>query len=760
MYAASTQDAFFVQGFNAARDRLWQIDTWRRRGLGLLSEVFGRDYVQWDRAARLFLFRGDMHAEWLAYSAETKRIASAFTAGINAYVRRTRADSSLLPLEFRELGYAPAWWAPEDVARIRSHGLFQNVAQEVARALVLRDFGPGAEELRRRREPAADLTIPDGLDLTLIPDDVLQVYLLATAPVPFGVPAAAAAAGADQAPAAGGDPSAAGAGSNNWVLAGARTATGRPLLANDPHRTVSVPSLRYMAHLSAPGFDVIGAGEPALPGISIGHNGQIAFGFTVFSVDQEDLYVYRTCPDAPSDYRYQDRWEPMRVIRELIPVRDEPAVEVELAFTRHGPVIRADAGRHTAFAVRAAWLEPGMAPYLGSIDYMRATSWEQFSAAMNRWGAPGENQVYADVDGNIAWKAAGLTPIRPNWDGTLPVPGDGRYEWAGFYDMDQLPEAVNPDCGWIATANEMNLPADYPPERKIGYDWPAPYRRQRINEVLRARTGLTAADLVALQEDFLSIPARQIVTGLAGLTFADPAASAAARLLSDWDCVLAAESAAAAVFQVWYRRHLRPALLLHALAQALPSGSVEPALDLLLPDADLTGDARIDLQLFERLGQDPGGGTAAPLAAVVEPTLRAAMADLTKLLGEDVSQWAWGRLHRAHLVHPAAGLLHEASRSQVTVGPLPRGGSSDTVGATTYLPDFTQSAGASFRLVIDVGAWDNSLAMNSPGQAGDPASPHFADLFPAWAAGGAIPLLYSREQVEAVTERRILLVPS
>jgi penicillin amidase len=196
IYAASTQDAFFVQGYNAARDRLWQIDLWRRRGLGLLAEVFGAGYVPWDRAARLFLFRGDMHAEWLAYSSDTKRIASAFTAGINAFVRRTRDDPSLLPAEFRELGYEPAWWAPEDVARIRSHGLFYNLAQEVTRALVLRDYGPGAEDLRRTREPAAGLAIPDGLDLAEIPDDVLQTYLLATAPVPFPLPDTASMAAA------------------------------------------------------------------------------------------------------------------------------------------------------------------------------------------------------------------------------------------------------------------------------------------------------------------------------------------------------------------------------------------------------------------------------------------------------------------------------------------------------------------------------------------------------------------------------------
>ena len=202
-----------------------------------------------------------------------------------------------------------------------------------------------------------------------------------------------------------------------------------------------------------------------------------------------------------------------------------------------------------------------------------------------------------------------------------------------------------------------------------------------------------------------------------------------------------------------------PACSASALEQVLQPGQVGPALSALLPAEDLTGDARIDLQLFAALRQQSGNGGAGALAAVLETTLRAAMADLAVLLGEDRSQWAWGRLHRAHLVHPAAGLLDETTRAQVTLGPLPRGGSSDTVGATTYLPDFTQSAGASFRVVVDVGAWDNSLAMNSPGQSGDPASPHFADLFPAWAAGGAIPLLYSRERVEAATERRILLVP-
>ena len=522
---------------------------------------------------------------------------------------------------------------------------------------------------------------------------------------------------------------------------------------------MSLPALRYIAHLSAPGFDVIGAGEPALPGLSVGHNGHVAFGFTVFSVDQEDLYVYRTRPGQPREYWYRGRWEPMTVVREEIPVRDSPPVPVELWFTRHGPVIRSAAESDAAFAVRAAWLEPGTAPYLSSIEIMRAPDAERFTAALNRWGAPGENLVYADETGTIGWKAAGLTPVRPNWDGTLPVPGDGRYEWAGFYDMDALPAEVSPARGWIATANEMNLPPGFPGDRVIARDWPAPFRSERIAEVLGLATGSTVADMVRLQADYVSLPARRIVRALAGRRWTEPAAERAARLLAGWDGSLAADSAAAAVFQVWYRRHLRPGLRELALAQILPPSQVPAALAAVLPENDLAGDPRIDLDLIEEPGDRLGANPAAVLAELFEASLSAAMADLAGLLGPAEQDWAWGRLHQARLAHPAGPAMSAAAREQAAIEPVPRGGSSDTVGATTYWPDFAQAAGATFRLVVDVGGWDNSVAMNSPGQSGDPASPHYADLLALWAADGAVPLLYSRDRIEAVARERIRLVP-
>ncbi|WP_133828908.1 penicillin acylase family protein [Actinomycetospora succinea] len=742
IYAASTYDAFRVQGFNAARDRLWQIDFWRRRGLGRLAEVFGAEHAERDRAARLFLYRGDMRAEWLAYGSDTKRASTAFVEGVNAFVALTREDPDLLPEEFRRLGYEPAFWDPEDVARIRSHGLFYNVRDEVARARTLRDLPEGVEELRRRREPARPLEVPEGLDLAAIPDDVLRIYDLATSAPVFGPPTEADPQG-DVLP----------EGSNNWVLAGSRTRSGRPLLANDPHRAAAaLPGLRYIAHLSAPGFDVIGGGEPALPGISIGHNGRIAFGLTIFAIDQEDLYVYETDPDDPTRYRYDGGWESMRRVEETIAVRDGDPVTAELLFTRHGPVVHQDGRR--AYAVRAAWLEPGMAPYLGSMDYMRAQNWDQFAAAMNRWGAPPENQVYADPSGTIAWQTGGLTPIRPNWDGTLPVPGDGRYEWAGFYDADQLPGRVDPPQGFLATANECNLPEDYPRDRHITYDWYAPSRRNRLDEVLAETTDATPESMVALQSDFLSVPARRILERVRAVSgSADDSTVDGLDLLLGWDAVLAPDSAAAALFEVWFRRHLRPALLRSALTPLVGAGEADAVATRISPAEDLLADARVDLEL---VADRPD----AELAEIVATTLPAAVAEVEKLLGTDRAAWAWGSLHVAHAHHPLRHLLTGVAPERLSAGPAPRGGSGDTVGNTAYGPNFVQSAGATFRLVVDVGEWNASLAMNAPGQSGRLDDPHLTDLFEPWSRGEAFPLLYSRSRIEAEADAVIELRPS
>ena len=601
------------------------------------------------------------------------------------------------------------------------------------------------EALRKPLEPPRDVAVPEGLDLSLIPADVLCVYELATEPVEFADGQSSHAKGME--------------GSNNWAISPVRTTTGRPILANDPHRAQSVPSLRYAIHLSAPGMDVIGAGEPTLPGVSIGHNGKIAFGFTVFSIDQEDLYVYKTNPDDSSEYRYEGRWEPMQVERQLIPVKDGYPVEAELKFTRHGPVIYEDTQKNIAFALRAAWLEPGMAPYLGSVDYMRAGDWDGFLAAMNRWGAPGENQVYADKDGNIGWKPAGLVPRRPNWDGLLPVPGDGRYEWDGFLDADELPVEFNSPRGWVASANEMNLPERYPhEEKKVGFEWYAPYRYERIAEVLRENPSFGLEDSVKLQTDYLSVPARRIIARLRRLRTGDPELERTLEMLKSWDCLLSADSASAALFEVWYCLHLRQALLKKAMEDIVEQGRLDEAVSRVTPVEDQAGDARMVLETLEKLDTRLGHEEVDEL---LSSTLKEAKERLEERLGVDRADWEWGKLHQVHMLHPLSPLVDRLTRARLDVGPVPRGGSGDTVGNTAYhLENLRQTGGSSWRVVVDVGEWDDSLFINSPGQSGEPASPHYADLFGPWARDETVPLLYSRRKVEAVAERRIVLEPT
>lgn len=398
---------------------------------------------------------------------------------------------------------------------------------------------------------------------------------------------------------------------------------------------------------------------------------------------------------------------------------------------------------------------------------MGARDADEFTEAMRRWGSPGENQVYAADDGTVGWCPAGRVPVRRGWDGTLPVPGDGSLEWDGHHAPGTLPAARNPGRGWLATANEMNLPPEYPnAQQTVTYDWYAPYRYRRIAEALESRRDWTVEDCVRLQTDKLSLPARSILPLLDDVSGPEAGGDArterALALLRGWDARLTRESPAAALFEIWFRRHLRPALLGSALRHVVPEEDAGRALARVMPAEDAAADARVDLALLlepgERLGPDPRGA----LNRILRETLAAAYAEAEGLLGPDPEKWRWGRLHHSLLRHPLAGLARKRTGSEpewMSVGPAPRGGSGDTVGAAAYTSDFRQSGGATFRLVVDVGAWDRSVAMNSPGQSGDPGSPHYRDLFADWADDGAFPLLYSRPAVEENTERVLVLEP-
>jgi penicillin amidase len=755
IYAGNEHDLFFAQGYAAARDRLFQFEIWRRRATGTVAEILGPRELRRDIGARLHRYRGDLDAELNHYHPRGKAIVEAYVAGINAYVDQALANPATLPLEFRLLGITPGQWTPREVIS-RHQALTSNVSAEVNYVRAIKAIG--ADRLRdllylQGGEP--ELAMDPAIDLTAFPDDVLSLYSAFRSSITFrpediapeyrapepgeGEPTDFAAAALDD--------DLHNIGSNNWVVAGARTQNGYPIMANDPHRVIEAPSLRYWVHLVAPGWNVIGGGEPVLPGVSIGHNGQGAWGLTIFGTDNEDLYVYDTNPANPGEYRYQGAWEAMRTILDTIPVRGRAPEIVELQYTRHGPVLYEDPANRKAYAVRAAWLEQGGAPYLSSLRMNQSTTWAEFREATSYNHMPSENMVWADRTGTIGWQAAAITPRRPNWRGLLPVPGDGRFEWDGFQPITDLPHAVDPDRGFIATANNYLFPNDYPYPEARHHTGADPYRAARVEEVLGSGIKFSVAETARLQNDDLSIPARALVPLLRDLPVANPTSAAARERLLGWDFVLDKASVPAGIFQMLSRRiyaNTRAVLIPPGVGNAV-SGSliqVRTIIDrLYAPDS--------------RFGPDPIAGRDALLARSLDETV----AELTRRFGPDMAGWQYGRagFHHALIRHPLSAVVHDTLRVRLEAGPVPRSGDALTVSATGSAD--RQASGGSFKIIVDTGAWDNSIGINTPGQGGDPDDPHYRSLFPLWATGGYFPLAFTRARVDQVTERVTVLVP-
>lgn len=759
--AESLGDLFFVQGFNAARDRLWQIDLWRKRGLGLLAKDFGPGFLAQDYAARLFLYRGDMAAEWACYAPDAQDICERFVAGINAYVALCDREPDRLPPEFSAMGTKPAKWKAEDVVRIRTHGLTRNATSEILRAHVMARADLATDLLRKNLEPAVTPKPAGDIDWASIPLAAADLFKLASASVTF-TPARLAAtmdeawewSGATDL----GEVTRRGAtkpdmladmqGSNNWAISPQKSATGRPILGSDPHRAHAVPSLRYLVHLAAPGFDAIGAGEPVLPGISFGHNGSTAFALTIFYPDQEDVYVYDTPQGEPDAYAWKGGVEAMRRVTERFEVKGAEARDLDMLFTRHGPVVLREPEKNRAYAIRSVWSEPGTCAYARSLTTMRAKSVAEFREGLKGWHTPSANHVAADIHGQIGWMPCGLTPLRKTFDGLTPAPGDGSCEWEGWIENEALPRWIDPPEGFVATANEMNLPPDYDhAAQPLGFEWVEGSRASRIREVLSAQDKHALADTMALQTDVASMPSRRLASIFARLAAEDGPAAPALNLLCGWNQRLEADSAGAALFEVWWTKHMKPALL-----------------TLLVPDAALRallapGDVETILQALEKPDARFGADPAAARDRLVVETLAAAFEDCAARMGANPSGWRWGRLHHGAFDHALSGI--GSVGKGFDLGPWPMGGNASCPMHTGYRPsDFRTIAGASVRLAIDVGDWDRSMCVNAPGQSGDPRSPHYGDLAPLWSQGGYVPLLYTREAVDGATSFRILLEPS
>jgi penicillin G amidase len=720
IYAQTADDLFFAQGFVAAQDRLWQMEIWRRTGEGKLAEILGPSAIERDRFARLTRYRGDMQAEWQSYSPDSRRIIESFVRGVNAFIETSH---DRLPIEFQLTGTRPEPWTPEVcLTRMAGYVMTRNASSEVQRAQVVLAVGTEKADELLETDPFKKLEVPTGLDLSGIDNKILTGASAASGSVSFR----------------------SGEGSNNWVVSGTLTRSGKPLLANDPHRTIALPSLRYMVHLVGPGWNVIGAGEPSLPGVAAGHNERVGFGFTIVGIDQQDLYVEQTSPEDPTLYLYKGKWERMGVEREHIRVKGESeTVEVELRFTRHGPVIYEDRERRRAYSLRWVGTEPGTAGYLASLSLNRATNWKEFLAALERWKVPSENLVYADVEGNIGWQAAGLAPVRRGWSGLLPVPGgSGQYEWQGFLPLSSLPRSYNPSTRFIATANHKVIPEGY--KHEIGFEWALPFRFHRIEEVLSRGGKFTVTDFERLQHDEAGLPAREIVPLLRGIKATAPDLAEAVALLLKWDMVLSKDSAAAAVYEVWLTK-LSPNVFKNAVPDEVKS---------------LVG-SRFSISRLIKALKEPDGKLFGPdprarRDEVLTTSLAEALSDLRKRLGDDMKKWRWGEIHFAEFRHPLANT--EATRAVFDLGRVARGGDANTVNAAGG-GSFRQTSGASFRQILDLGDWDNSVAINVPGQSAQPESPHYADLLPLWAEGKYFPLLFSRQKVERHARQRLVLEP-
>lgn len=731
IYAQNAADLFFAQGYVHAQDRLWQMEFQRRAGRGRLAQVLGEAALESDRFFRTLGMSRAAAQDWEQLDETSRAALTAYAAGVNAFVASQRHR---LPLEFTLLAFEPEPWQPLDSlvwGKMVAWNQSFNWPTELLRAKLVAALG----EAR-----TAELAPPYPGDAPLIlPSQANRYTGLAHATLPrlsWGLSLG----------------SHAGQGSNSWVVDGALTASGRPLLANDPHMPLGLPALWYEIGLHGGGYDVAGFSLPGAPGVVIGHNAQIAWGLTNALADTQDLYLERLNPANPNQYEYRGQWQEMTVIHESIAVQDRPEPEVlTVRLTRHGPLLNdVVGGLETPVALRWTGLEGS--PLLQAVLRLnRAADWDSFRAALAGWTAPPQNLVYADAQGNVGYQLVGRVPLRAAGQGLLPVPGwTGEYEWLGDAPFEELPHVFNPPSHYIVAANNKIVTESYP--HFISAEWAAPYRAQRIEDLIRADDRHTPQSFSAIQADVYALPAEILMPYVLALA---PEGWLQERVfrdfLRDWDYRLTPESGAAAVFQALYRR-LVEATFADELGATLfdeylvYGDAHQQALAQILPDA---GNAWFD-------------DVTTPARETRDDVLRRALAlaidDMGRYYGDMHLTWHWGDMHRITFVHQplgqsGLGLLERL----VNRGDDAIGGSPFTINAEVF--DFTAPFevvyGPACRQIVDLGDLDNSRSQISTGQSGQPFHRHYADQVRPWLAVEPHPALWT---LQAVSEAHVALL--
>ncbi len=666
--AASLDDALFVQGYVTAQDRMFQMDVIRRLTAGELSEIFGALALESDRESRRLRLRRIAEIAYTTLPTTDRAAFAAYTRGVNQYLATHRGS---LPIEFTLAGYQPRPWSVVDSLLI-----------------CLNMFRTLTSTFR---------------------DDLLKFALMADGDPTLVRELFPVRTGSETQP-----------GSNAWAIAGSRTASGKPLLSNDMHLEYSLPGIWHMAHLEAPGFNVAGVALPGAPGIIVGHNQRIAWGITNLGFDVQDLYLEKI-DERTGRYLYEGKVEQARGEREVIRVKGQNPVEAVIWVTRHGPIVVADGDKRMSLRWTAA--EAGMVQY-PILDINRAGNWQEFTAALSRFSGPGSNFVYADVDGNIGYHAAGRLPKRAGYTGDVPVDGStGQYEWQGYIPFDELPSAYNPPSGLIATANQNPFPPDYP--YPVNGNFAPHHRLNQLRDLLNARKSWRAEEMIAVQKDVYSsfdhFLARQLVAAYEKRGAKSPRLDAIVDLLRKWNGQMEKDLAAPVVTTLAFQ-HLR-------------TGMVERA----APGKGLSYDVQMSRAVVERLLRERPAGWFRDYDAILLQHLADAVEEGRRMQGPDAGKWQYGRMMRLRIDHPVTHQVPMIGR-YFDIGPTPMSGSPSSVKQTT-----TRLA-PSMRMTADLGDWAHSLLNTTTGQSGQILSPHYRDQWNDYYWGRSYPMQFGNIQ--------------
>ena len=732
--ARSAQDAFFGQGFATAQDRLWQMDYDRRRAYGRRAEFAGRAALEQDIQMRRFQLAPTVRTDYHAVNSDTRTMLAAYSDGVNAFIDTTRT----LPVEYGVVDGEPERWEPWDclaVFKVR-HILMGVFEAKLWRAHLVNALGPEkVARLCRGYQTGHLLIIPPGVDYDGAALDGVEA-------LSNGADAVRWMSDVDS-------------GSNSWALSGSRTASGKPLLAGDPHRGLDTPNVYYQNHISCPEFDVVGLSFPGCPGFPhFGHNSNVAWCVTHAGADYQDLYVERFDPRDATRYEFMGEWRQAEVRHEVIGIRGAKPVEMDVTVTHHGPLILRDrdGARGLSFKYTAT-----AGPNFGSeclLAMLTASNVAGLDEAMKQWVDPCNNFLMADVHGDVAYLNRGKVPLRPMANAWLPVPGwAGEHEWQGHIPFEELPRSKNPDAGYIVTANNRIVGKDYP--HYIALDFAPEYRARRIVERLKPMVDATVEDMAAVHAERVSIPARVYAELLERVEPRDDYSAAAKVRLKGWDGTMDGRLVEPTIYSAFrYRVH-------RAIAEFLLEGVVDEVFS--VNGRCMEGQLRYLWTWLVTKVQENDTSLLPPqsdwesLAAVA---LADGVADLRKRLGEDIDSWQWGRVHHTRPRHTLTDSFPDLA-SLLDPPDVPMGGDGDTPQAASYcLADpFVLTSTSVSRYVFDLGDWDNSRWISPLGASGHPGSPHYSDQTSIWAEVGLIPMLYSWERIAAIAESHQTLLP-